>query len=61
MYIHIYICVAPRILRPKTHIPIYMAVSHLFRDMIFLREVRSQMFGLYKEKHINAKICDLTF
>ena len=31
------------------YIYIYMAVSHLFRDMIFLRAVRSQMNGLYTE------------
>ena len=37
-----------------------MAVSHLFRDMIFVKAGRLQIYGLCKEIHINAKICNLS-
>ena len=38
-----------------------MAVSHLFRDMMFVKAGRLQINGLHKEIHINAKICNLSF
>ena len=38
-----------------------MAVSHLFRDMIFVKVGRLQINGLYTEIHIHVKICNLPF
>ena len=38
-----------------------MVVSRLFRDMIFVRTLRSQLNGFYEEIHINSTSCDLTF
>ena len=40
----------------------YTLVAYrLFRDIIIVRALRSQLNGLYKEIHINAKSCDLPF
>ena len=37
----------------------HMAISHLFRDMTFVRAGRSQLYGSYEEVHINGRSCDL--
>ena len=38
-----------------------MAVSHFFRDIIFLTAGRSQLDGLYGEISINDRSCDPPF
>ena len=38
-----------------------MAISRLFRDIIFVRAGRLQINGLYRKLHINARICNLCF
>ena len=36
-----------------------MAVSRLFRDMIFVRAGRSHLNGVFKDMHISVKNCDI--